>query len=55
MYSPQVTLESSKSNEYDMNLNIESLQERDGCIYWKGKCMRLPNLSELAFPFPRSP
>jgi len=45
MYSPQVILESSKSDEYDMEFDIESLQERDGCIYWKGKCMRLPKSS----------
>ena len=50
MYSPQVILESSKSDEYNVKVNIECLQERDGCIYWKGKCMRLPIPSKLALP-----
>jgi len=50
MYSPQVILESSESDQFAMKISIEFLQERDGCIYWKGKCMRISNPSNLSFP-----
>jgi len=49
MYSPQVILGSSEFDELVMKLLAESVQERNGCVYWKGKCMRLASPSKFAF------